>query len=68
MQWLLLDCFHMFKKWEMFHKIFDQTHKIKIKDEYVQGMDEMRDGDNDERNVTDEIGSSSGAAEGQEVF
>lgn len=46
--------------------IFDKTHKIQNK--HVQGMDEMRDGDNDERNVTDEIGSSSGAAEGQEVF
>lgn len=31
-------------------------------------MEEMKDGDNDERNVTDEIGSSGGAAEGQEVF
>lgn len=52
--------------WDVSQKGTFLIKPIKFKqDECVQGMDEMRDGDND---VTDEIGSSSGAAQGQEVF
>lgn len=42
----------------------EKKHKIQTRQECFQGKDKMKEEDNGERNVTDEIGSSNGAAEG----